>query len=61
MINIIVSCKNCGKSLDSDLSGDEIVVVPCPSCLAEATTEGYDKGYDKGYETSVSDGESTQE
>lgn len=43
-IDVNVVCNSCGKDVEADYLGNEIVVTPCKHCM----DENYDLGYDAG-------------
>lgn len=57
MIDLHITCYNCGSKLDYQLAYRnnqvEIDITPCEGCLRES----YDYGYSAGYEEGVDDGE----
>jgi len=56
-IEIEVWCE-CGEGLCGNsraaTRGQGIVVEPCPRCLDNAHSKGYDEGYDNGYDDGYS-------
>jgi len=55
LIYFEVYCANCGKGLCNlttvdETNGIKIVIKPCPECLKNAESDGFDKGISKGFE-----------
>ncbi len=66
-LSFTLVCHHCGKSLEETTrmwsKPNEVYMVPCADCLANADQEGYRRGYDvgraDGYSDGLLDGETT--
>ncbi len=47
-ISIDTVCNLCGKAVEVDYLGYELVVTPCEKCLDDKYDEGYEVGREEG-------------
>lgn len=57
-----VFCAKCGKGLCKlttvdERSGIKLEIEPCPECLKDAESDGFDKGFFKGLESAMKQAE----